>query len=150
MGVKEAGIWSFWFPRSHWNAGRSKCWGVCLFSARLWRCIRSLASGGTASTFQPKINVFHKAGTQPAALENAWLSSAKIVGLLSVCFRLWSNMHDSSPSKPRQYVSEACWQSVQSLSPEETHTLTDYSWQFCFFHPATKRAYSTPWIIKRG
>lgn len=34
----------------------------------------------------------------------------RLLGLLSVCFRLWSNMHDSSPSKPGQCVSEECWQ----------------------------------------
>lgn len=34
----------------------------------------------------------------------------RMVGLLSVCFCLWSNMHDSSPSKPGQCVSEECWQ----------------------------------------
>lgn len=74
-----------------------------------------------------RLNVFIRQQTQVAALADVRLSSAKIGGLLSVCFRLWSNMHDSLPSKPRQYVSEECWQRrVIAASRGNTHTPTYY------------------------
>lgn len=76
--------------------------------------------------------------------------SCLMVGLLRLRFRLWSNMHDSSLSKSRQYVKEACWKSVQSLGPEETHTPLHITARSSAPFIQLQRCTLALWIVNRG
>lgn len=77
-------------------------------------------------------------------------SSCLTVGLLRLCFRLWSNMHDSSPSKSRQYVKKACWKSVQSPRPEETHTPSHITARSSAPFIQLQRCTLALWIVNKG
>lgn len=70
-------------------------------------------------------------------------SSCRTVGL-------WSNMHDNSPSKSRQYVKEAYWKSVQSPSPEETHTPSHITARSSAPFIQPQRCTLALWIVNRG
>lgn len=68
-------------------------------------------SGRMALTFRPGMFFFSRGMNLSSCSRKCTAPPLpRMAGLLSACFRLWSNMHDSSPSKPRQCVSEECWQ----------------------------------------